>query len=63
MAITNKRMIEITAIKDYGRNHELYCSQVLGLRKARNVGDKETINNTVLGNLRRENISFTIITD
>lgn len=63
MVRINKRMIEITAIKIYGRNHELYCNKVLGLRTARNAGDKEIVNNTVLGKLRRENIGFTIITD
>ena len=49
----NKTIIRITYIKDMGRCHEMYCDKVLMLRKARKVGDEETINNYVLGILRR----------
>lgn len=38
-------------IQDHGRAHDLYCDKVLWLRKARRVGDKENVNNTVLGKL------------
>ena len=48
----NKTKIKITQIKDYGRNHNLYCDQILGLRCARKVGDIEVVNNTVLGKLK-----------
>lgn len=50
---TNKTKIQITYIKNYGRNHELYCDKVLMLRKARKVGDKEIVNNTQLSALKR----------
>ena len=49
----NKRTIKITAIKDYGRHHDQYCNTALMLRKARKIGDTETVNNYVLGVLRR----------
>lgn len=49
----NKKTIRITYIKNYGRNHEMYCDKILMLRTARQVGDKETVNHYVLGILRQ----------
>ena len=49
----NVRRIRITALADMGRNKELIMDRVLMLRHARNVGDEENVNNTVLGALRR----------
>ena len=49
----NKRTIEITEIKNYGRFHDQYCNTVLMLRTARNVGDKEVVNNFVYSVLKR----------
>lgn len=49
----NKRMIEITAIKDYGRFHDQFCLTILMLRKARKVGDREVVNNYVYSRLKR----------
>lgn len=49
----NKKTIKITMIKDHGRCHEQYCNTVLMLRRARRVGDTETVNHYVLGVLRR----------
>lgn len=59
----NVTTIKITFIKDHGRNHNWFCDNILMLRTARNVGDTENINNTVLSNLRRwtSNVSFEII--
>lgn len=54
---TNKTQIELTAIENHGRVHELYCKTILMLRHARNVGDIEVVNNYVLGKLR-EHKSF-----
>lgn len=54
---SNKTQIEITMIQNHGRVHELWCKTVLMLRHARNVGDKETVNNYVLSKLR-ENKEF-----
>lgn len=48
---TNKTTIQITKIEDHGRCHDIYCDKILWLRKARKVGDIETVNNTVLGKL------------
>ena len=48
---TIKTTIQITKIYDHGRCHEIYCDKILWLRKARNVGDIETVNNTQLGKL------------
>ncbi len=50
----NKTRIKITHIKNHGRFHEQFCDKVLGLRYARNVGDDEVVNNTVLGILNRQ---------
>ena len=49
----NVRRIRITALADMGRNKELIMDRVLMLRHARNIGDEENVNNTVLGALRR----------
>ncbi len=49
----NKKTIKITAIKNHGRCHEMYCDKILMLRSARNVGDIETVNHYVLGVLRQ----------
>lgn len=59
----NKTKIKITYIKDYGRNHNLYCDTVLGLRYARKVGDVEIVNNTILGKLKRNenDVKFQVI--
>lgn len=51
--MTNKRTIEITEIKNYGRFHNQYCDTVLMLRRARNVGDREVVNNYVYSILKR----------
>ena len=59
----NVRRIRITALADMGRNKELFMSKVLMLRHARNVGDEENVNNTVLGALKRNGsrIKFEIV--
>ena len=44
----NKKTIQITFIKDHGRNHEMFCDKILLLRTARNVGDIETVNHYVI---------------
>ena len=49
----NVRRIRITALADMGKNKELIMDRVLMLRHARNVGDEENVNNTVLGALKR----------
>lgn len=48
----NKVKIVITKMQ-FGRNTETFCNTVLMLRKARNVGDEETVNHTVLSRLNR----------
>lgn len=50
--MSNKTKITITWIKDYGRNHDMFCNKVLGLRTARRAGDSEIVNHSVLGRLR-----------
>lgn len=63
MKRTNKTRITITAIKDFGRAHELHCDMFLMLRRARRAGDSEVVNNYVLGILREHakwgELSFT----
>ena len=49
----NVRRIRITALANMGRNKELIMDRVLMLRHARNVGDEENVNNTVLSALKR----------
>lgn len=51
--MVNKRTIEITEIKNHGKFHDQYCNTVLMLRKARNIGDRETVNNYVYSILKR----------
>jgi len=58
--MNNKTKIEIVWIKDMGRNHNLFCETILGLRNARKVGDVEIINNTVLGKIKRNNYNIII---
>lgn len=48
----NKVKIVITKMQ-FGRNTETFCNTVLMLRQARNVGDTETVNHTVLSCLNR----------
>lgn len=59
----NKTTIRIISIADHGRNHDMFCNRILMLRKARKSGDVETVNNTVLGALRRNpnEVKFEII--
>ena len=59
----NVTRIRITSLADMGRNKELIMDTLLMLRHARNVGDEENVNNTVLGALRRhpEYIEFEIV--
>lgn len=49
----NVTRIRITWLADMGRNKEMIMNNLLRLRKARNVGDEEVVNNTVLSALRR----------
>lgn len=49
----NTVKIKITKI-EYSRNAKLFCTNVLGLRKAYQIGDEETINHTVLGRLKSQ---------
>ena len=49
----NVRRIRITALANMGKNKELIMDRVLMLRHARNVGDEENVNNTVLSALKR----------
>lgn len=49
----NVTRIRITGLADMGRNKELIMDKLLMLRHARNVGDEENVNHTVLGALRR----------
>lgn len=46
-----------------GRNKELIMDKLLKLRKAREVGDVESVNNTVLGALKRNSqyIQFEVL--
>lgn len=53
MAKKNVKRIRITALKDMGRNKELFMNKNLMLRHARNVGDEESVNHYVLGVLKR----------
>lgn len=59
----NVTRIRITGLADMGRNKELIMDKLLMLRHARNVGDEENVNHTVLGALRRYGnyIQFEII--
>lgn len=59
----NVTQIKITWLADMGRNKELFMDTVLMLRHARNVGDEESVNNTVLAALKRHpgRIKFEII--
>lgn len=59
----NVTRIRITWLADMGRNKELFMDTVLMLRHARNVGDEESVNNTVLAALKRHpgRIKFEII--
>lgn len=59
----NVTRIKITWLADMGRNKELFMDTVLMLRHARNVGDEESVNNTVLAALKRHpgRIKFEII--
>lgn len=61
----NKRRIRITKIDDKGKNHNFFCENVLMLRTAKQVGDEEVINNTVLGNLLRWSrvVEFEVLKD
>lgn len=66
MARTNKVKIQITRMKDMGRNHEYFCNNVLLLRTARKVGDIEVVNHYQLGVLNRwkgEQINFEKVQD
>ena len=65
MGKMNKRKIRITRIDDKGKNHKLFCEHVLMLRTAKQVGDEEVINNTVLGNLLRwfRVVEFEVVKD
>ena len=49
----NVTRIRITWLADMGKNKEMIMNNLLRLRKARNVGDEETVKNTVLSALRR----------
>lgn len=49
----NKKTIQITFIKNHGRNHEMFCDKILLLRSARCVGDIETVNHYVISILNR----------
>ena len=48
---TNKTTIELTFVKE-GLRKEFF-ETCLGLRTAKKISDKETVNNTVLGKLER----------
>ena len=49
----NKKTIQITFIKNHGKNHEMFCDKILLLRTARNIGDTETVNHYVISILNR----------
>lgn len=51
--VRNKVRIRITKM-EYGHNCENFCNTVLMLRKARNVGDEETVNHYVLSRLNSQ---------
>lgn len=59
----NVTKIRITRLSDMGKNKELIMDKVLKLRTARNVGDVESVNNTVLGALKRNSqyIQFEVL--
>ena len=59
----NVTRIKITWLADMGRSKETFMDTVLMLRHARNVGDEESVNNTVLAALKRHpgRIKFEII--
>ncbi len=57
----NTKLIRIIDIRDYGRNHELFCNNNLLLRTARKPGDIERVNHTVLGCLNRAGVKYEII--
>ena len=61
----NKKKIRITKIENHGKNHDWFCDKVLMLRKARQVGDVEVVNHTVLSVLCRNYsvVEFEIIKD
>lgn len=63
--MNNKKIIRITKIEDYGRNHEMFCDKVLMLRYARRAGDTEVVNHTQLGALKRNprSVKFEIVDD
>lgn len=63
--MNNKKIIRITSIEDYGRNHEIFCDKVLMLRYARRAGDTEVVNHTQLGALKRNprSVKFEIVDD
>lgn len=63
--MNNKKIIRITSIEDYGRNHEMFCDKVLMLRYARRAGDTEVVNHTQLGALKRNprSVKFEIVDD
>lgn len=56
-----KRRIRITAIRDFGRNQDLWCRKCLLLRTARRVGDEEVVNNFVIGRLKEQNVGFEFV--
>lgn len=49
----NTVKIRITKM-EYKRNCENFCNTVLMLRKARNIGDEETVNHYVLSRLNSQ---------
>lgn len=57
----NTKLIRIIDIRDYGRNHDLFCNNNLLLRTARKPGDVERVNHTVLGCLNRAGVKYEII--
>ena len=63
MSKKNVTRIRITSLKDMGKNKDLFMDKCLKLRHARNVGDEENVNMTVLGALRRykDCITFDIV--
>lgn len=53
--MANRTKIRITVIKTHwqGKMRDRFMNETLFLRTARNVGDEETVNNFVLGQLRK----------
>lgn len=53
--MANRTKIRITGIKTHwqGKMRDRFMNETLFLRTARNVGDEETVNNFVLGQLRK----------